>query len=133
MVELLKMQQDATAKTVAQYCKKFPPEVKRRLLSLQALVKELAPEATEKISYRMPAYFLNGRLVYFAAHKNHIGLYPMASGIAKMAPKLKQYQHAMGSVQFPHDQSFPLQLIREIIELRIKENRQKIQKKNKTK
>jgi uncharacterized protein YdhG (YjbR/CyaY superfamily) len=132
MIELLNMQPEETAKTVAQYCKKFPPEVKRRLLALQSLVKELAPDATEKISYRMPAYFLNGRLVYFAAHKNHIGLYPMASGIEKMASKLKQYHHAMGSVQFPHDQSFPLQLIREIIELRVKENRHKTPKKNKT-
>lgn len=126
------MQSKEPALTVDQYCKSFPTEVKRRLVILRKLVKELAPDATEKISYRMPAYFLHGRLVYFAAHKNHIGLYPMASGIEKMASKLKGYRHAMGSVQFPHDQPFPLPLIRQIIEFRVKENRQKATKKKST-
>lgn len=126
------MQSKEAAINVEQYCKSFPTEVKSRLLALRKLVKELAPDATEKISYRMPAYFLHGRLVYFAAHTHHIGLYPMASGIEKMASKLKGYKHAMGSVQFPHDQPFPLPLIRQIIELRVKENRLKASKKKPT-
>lgn len=126
------MQKTKPAETIEAYCRSFPPEVKKRLLQLNALVKELAPEATHKISYRMPAYFLNGRLLYFAAHTNHIGLYPMASGIEKMEAKLKGYHYAKGSVQFPHDQPFPLPLIRQIIQLRVKENRIKPIKKAKT-
>ncbi len=126
------MQSKEAAISVEQYCKSFPTEVKRRLLALRKLVRELAPDATEKISYRMPGYFLHGRLVYFAAHKSHIGLYPMASGIEKMASQLKGYKHAMGSVQFPNDQHFPLPLIRQIIEFRVRENRQKATKKKAT-
>ena len=125
------MKSTAPAESVEKYVRDFPTEVKKRLLTLRSMVLELAPEATEKISYRMPAYFLNGRLLYFAAHKNHIGFYPMASGILFMQDKLKGYVHATGSVQFPHDQPLPLKLIRQIIVFRVKENRAKGVKKKK--
>ena len=85
------MKSSAPAESFEKYADDFPSEVKKRLFALRALVKELAPEATEKISYRMPAYFLNGRLLYFAAHKNHIGFYPMASGIVMIKDKLQDY------------------------------------------
>jgi uncharacterized protein YdhG (YjbR/CyaY superfamily) len=125
------MKSTAPAESVEKYVRDFPTEVKKRLLTLRSMVLELAPEATEKISYRMPAYFLNGRLLYFAAHKNHIGFYPMASGILFMQDKLQGYVHATGSVQFPHDQPLPLKLIRQIIVFRVKENRTKGVKKKK--
>jgi uncharacterized protein YdhG (YjbR/CyaY superfamily) len=125
------MKSTAPAESVEKYVRDFPTEVKKRLLTLRSMVLELAPEATEKISYRMPAYFLNGRLLYFAAHKNHIGFYPMASGILFMEDKLQGYVHATGSVQFPHDQPLPLKLIRQIIVFRVKENRTKGVKKKK--
>jgi uncharacterized protein YdhG (YjbR/CyaY superfamily) len=125
------MKSTAPAESVEKYVRDFPTEVKKRLLILRSMVLELAPEATEKISYRMPAYFLNGRLLYFAAHKNHIGFYPMASGILFMQDKLQGYVHATGSVQFPHDQPLPLKLIRQIIVFRVKENRAKGVKKKK--
>jgi uncharacterized protein YdhG (YjbR/CyaY superfamily) len=125
------MKSTAPAESVEKYVRDFPTEVKKRLLTLRSMVLELAPEATEKISYRMPAYFLNGRLLYFAAHKNHIGFYPMASGILFMQDKLQGYVHATGSVQFPHEQPLPLKLIRQIIVFRVKENRTKGVKKKK--
>jgi uncharacterized protein YdhG (YjbR/CyaY superfamily) len=125
------MKSTEPAESVEKYVRDFPTEVKKRLLTLRSMVLELAPEATEKISYRMPAYFLNGRLLYFAAHKNHIGFYPMASGILFMQDKLQGYVHATGSVQFPHDQPLPLKLIRQIIVFRVKENRTKGVKKKK--
>ncbi|MFN5359484.1 MAG: iron chaperone [Bacteroidota bacterium] len=125
------MKSSAPAESFEKYADDFPSEVKKRLFTLRAIVKELAPEATEKISYRMPAYFLNGRLLYFAAHKNHIGFYPMASGIVMIKDKLQDYVHATGSIQFPHDQPLPLKLVRQIIVFRVKENRAKGVKKKK--
>ena len=119
------MQASPIIETVEQYCKQYPLPVRKRLVSLRKLVKELAPEATEKISYRMPYYALNGRLVYFAAHTHHIGLYPMPSAIKKFQSKLQPYVYAAGSIQFPHAAPFPLELISAIIAFRVKENREK--------
>jgi len=116
----------ATAiETVDQYCKQYPLPIQQRLLAIRAIIKKLAPEATEKISYRMPLYMLNGRLAYFAVHTHHIGLYPMASGIRQFENQLDKYVHATGSVQFPHDQPLPVSLIKKIIAFRVKENREK--------
>lgn len=111
--------------TVEQYCNQYPLPIRKRLLAIQKLVKKLAPEATEKIGYRMPYYALQGRLIYFAAHTHHIGLYPMASGVAKFESRLGKYIFAKGSIQFPHNQPLPLTLIRDIIAFRVMENRKK--------
>lgn len=114
--------------TVDEYCKQYPLPVQQRLLAIRTIIQRLAPEATEKISYRMPLYMLHGRLVYFAVHTHHIGLYPMASGIKQFANQLDKYVHATGSVQFPHDQPLPRLLIQKIIAFRVKENREKAAK-----
>lgn len=121
--------QTSLVETVEQYCNQFPAPIRKKLLAIRKLVKELAPEATEKISYRMPSYLLNGRLLYFAVHTHHIGLYPMASGVKKFENRLAKYVHATGSIQFPHDQPLPLSLIGDIIAFRVKENREKASKK----
>lgn len=118
------MKANKAIETVDEYCKQFPPAIQQRLNAIRAIIKKLAPEATEKISYRMPLYMLNKRLVYFAVHTHHIGLYPMASGIKQFANQLDKYVHATGSVQFPHNQPLPLSLITKIISFRIKENRE---------
>jgi uncharacterized protein YdhG (YjbR/CyaY superfamily) len=119
------MEASINIETVEQYCKQYPAPIRKRLAAIRRLVKELAPEATEKISYRMPYYALNGRLVYFAAHTHHIGVYPMPSAIKKFQSKLQPYVYAAGSIQFPHTAPFPLELIRAIIAFRVKENREK--------
>ncbi|MCX6264127.1 MAG: DUF1801 domain-containing protein [Bacteroidetes bacterium] len=122
------MQTSSLVETVEQYCNQYPAPIRKRLAAIRRLVKELAPEATEKISYRMPYYALNGRLVYFAAHTHHIGVYPMPSAIKKFQSKLQPYVYAAGSIQFPHTAPFPLELIRAIIAFRVKENREKASK-----
>ena len=81
----------------------------------------------------MPAYKLNGMLVYFAAHTNHIGLYPMASGIEAFQKELSAYKSAKGSVQFPNDKPLPTKLITNIIKFRVKENLDKAKAKLKKK
>jgi uncharacterized protein YdhG (YjbR/CyaY superfamily) len=67
--------------TIDEYIATFPEEIQKKLGEVRATIKSAAPEATEKISYQMPTFFLYGNLVHFAAFKNHIGLYPAPSGI----------------------------------------------------
>jgi uncharacterized protein YdhG (YjbR/CyaY superfamily) len=92
------------------------------LEELRALIKATAPGATEKISYAIPTFHLNGNLVHFAGYEKHIGFYPGASGIQAFKEDLKPYKSAKGSVQFPLDQPLPTDLIRRIVEFRVEEN-----------
>lgn len=73
------------------------------LEKLRRVIKESAPMVEETISYRRPAFKLNGYLVFFAAFKNHIGFYPTPSGIVAFKKELSPYKQAKGSVQFPID------------------------------
>ena len=72
--------------SIDEYIAMWPSHVQEKLRQLGSLVREIAPEAEERISYRMPAFSLNGNLVYFAAYAHHIGFYPTASGIAAFTP-----------------------------------------------
>ncbi len=120
-----------TAKNVGQYIDSFTEPVKERLLTFRKLIRELAPEAEESISYGMPAYKLFGKpLVYFAGYTRHTGFYATPSGHEAFASELAAYQHGKGSVQFPNSLPLPLDLIRRIIEFRIEENRLRVQKPN---
>lgn len=95
---------------------------RKKLYSMQQVILKHAKGCTEQISYNMPAYKLNGVLVYFAGYKNHIGFYPTGSGIAAFRDELKKYKGAKGSVQFPIDQPLPLTLIARMVKFRVKEN-----------
>jgi uncharacterized protein YdhG (YjbR/CyaY superfamily) len=115
------------------YFDNFPVETQLLLTEMQRIIKKNAPEATEIISYSMPAFQYFGMLVYFAAYKNHIGFYPMPSAISKFKGDLYQFKGAKGSVQFPLDQPLPIDLIGRIIKFRIEENLEKFEsKKNKS-
>ena len=119
--------------SIDEYIASAPKEVQVLLNEIRATIKAVAPEATEKISYGMPTFFLNGNLVHFAAHKNHIGFYPAPSGIEKFKKELSKYEGAKGSVQFPLDQPMPLALISKIVKFRVTENKQKAKSKSDTK
>ncbi|MDX2140879.1 MAG: DUF1801 domain-containing protein [Chloroflexota bacterium] len=111
-----------TFTTIDEYIATFPEDIQRNLQELRALIREVAPEAQEKISYQMPTFFLKGNLVYFGAFKHHIGLYPTPGGIEAFADELAPYKNAKGSVQFPLDKPLPLDLIRRIVQFRVEEN-----------
>ncbi len=96
--------------------------MRERMQTLRQAIHEVAPNAQEAISYQMPAFKLNGNLVYFAAFKNHIGFYPIPTGVEKFKKELSVYKQGRGSVQFPNDQPLPLALIRKIVAFRVKEN-----------
>jgi uncharacterized protein YdhG (YjbR/CyaY superfamily) len=112
--------------TIDEYIAGFPSDVQAILQQIRETIHEAAPEATEKISYAMPTFYLHGNLVHFAAFKSHIGFYPVPSGIEKFKKELSKYKGAKGSVQFPLDEPMPLDLIRRIVKFRVKENTAKV-------
>src|SRR3954447_10269749 len=119
--------------SIDEYIGLYPSEIQDILTTLRKVIKESAPEATEKISYQMPTFALHGNLVHFAAYKNHIGFYPSPSGIAAFIHKLSKYKTSKGAVQFPIDKPLPYELISEIVEFRITENIKKAEGKLKKK
>jgi uncharacterized protein YdhG (YjbR/CyaY superfamily) len=109
-------------KSVDDYIAIFPENVKSILEEIRKAIQEAAPEAEEAISYQMPAFKLNGILVWYAAYKNHIGFYPRVSAIVAFKDKLSRYKVSKGTVQFPLNAPIPFDLIKEIVGFRIKEN-----------
>jgi uncharacterized protein YdhG (YjbR/CyaY superfamily) len=111
------------------YIAGFPVETQEILERLRETIKKAAPDAEEVISYKMPAYKLNGILLYFAAHKNHIGFYPTGKGIEAFKNELTNYKWSKGTIQFPLNKPIPFGLITKIVKFRVKENLQKVKKK----
>ena len=110
---------------VDDYIASYPGPIRKKLLQMRDIIRTLAPDAEEKISYRLPAYFLSGPLVYFGAFSKHIGFYPTSSGIAAFEKELSEYKHSKGAVQFPMDKPLPVGLIKKIVRFRVKENKKK--------
>ena len=108
--------------SIDEYIGTFPQEIQILLEQVRTTIKQAAPEAEEAIKYAMPTFVLNGNLVHFAAFKNHIGFYPVPSGIEAFKKELSVYKGAKGSVQFPLDEPMPLKLISEIVKFRVNEN-----------
>jgi uncharacterized protein YdhG (YjbR/CyaY superfamily) len=119
--------------TIDEYIATFPDDIQKKLKEVRAVIKAAAPEASEKISYQMPTFFLFGNLVHFAAFKYHIGFYPAPRGIEEFKKELSVYKGAKGSVQFPLDQPMPLDLISRIVKFRVKDNLSKAAAKGKKK
>ena len=116
--------------TTNEYIAAFPKDIQTILEKIRETIKQAAPEATETISYAMPAFRLNGPLVYFAAFKNHIGFYATPTGHAAFAEELSKFKQGKGSVQFPLDSPMPLDLIFRIVKFRVQENQKKKLKKS---
>src|SRR6185436_9225301 len=97
-----------TPRNIDEYIAPFPPDVQEKLEQIRAVIKKAAPDAEETISYKMPAFVLQGNLVYFAAFKKHIGFYPRTTAIRKFRKELAAYAGASGSVRFPLDNPLPM-------------------------
>src|SRR6266576_977571 len=108
--------------TVDEYIASCPAEVLDKLQAISNPVIEEATGATEKLSYGMPYFNLNGRLLYFAAFKDHISLFAMPSAIEAFSSELSGYETSKGTIRFPLDKPLPLGLIQKIVEYRVKEN-----------
>ena len=102
------------------YIAAAPKAAQPHLRALRGLIRRAAPQAEERISYKMPYYHLNGRLVYFAAHQNHVGLY--ALGETYKAEGLERHVAAKGTLQFRFDEPLPVAQLTRLVEKRVREN-----------
>jgi uncharacterized protein YdhG (YjbR/CyaY superfamily) len=112
-------------RNVDDYIATFAPDVQSILQKIRQTVKAAAPDAKETISYRMPAFKLNGMLVYFAAFKRHIGLFPPVRGGDSLMRAVKPYAGPKGNLQFPFGKPVPYALIRRIVKSRVLRTSQK--------
>ena len=108
---------------IDEYVSGFAPEVQAILERIRSTVHEAAPASQETISYQIPAFTLNGVLVYFAAFKKHIGFYPPVRGDAALEKAVSRYAGEKGNLQFPLAEPIPYPLISRIVKLRVKQNR----------
>jgi uncharacterized protein YdhG (YjbR/CyaY superfamily) len=97
--------------TVDEYLKSVSPESKLILEEIRELIRAKVPNATETISYQMPAFKLNRTFIYFAAFKKHIGIYPPVTADKALADALLPYAGEKGNLRFPLDQPMPYELI----------------------
>lgn len=111
--------------TIDEYIATFPKNIQEILEKMRKVIKKAAPKSEEAISYGMPAFKLNGVLVYFAAYKKHIGFYPTHSGIEAFKEEISDYKSSKGTVQFPLDKPIPYDLVEKIVIFRVKENMRK--------
>ncbi len=112
----------ASPRNVDEYIAGFPANVQEILKRIRTTVRLAAPEAQETIKYKMPTFTLNGNLVYFAAFKNHIGMYPPVKGFKEARAELSAYEGPKGSLIFPLDKPIPYDLISRIVKFRVAEN-----------
>lgn len=111
-----------TFSNIQEYINQFPETTQEKLQEIYLIIKQTAPEASEKISYGMPTFYLQGNLVHFAAYKNHIGFYPAPSGLENFKEEISKYKHSKGAVQFPLDKPLPKKLIERIVKYRVQQN-----------
>jgi uncharacterized protein YdhG (YjbR/CyaY superfamily) len=113
----------AGERAVDAYIAAAPKATQPMLRELRQAIRSAAPKAEEKISYRMPFYAYHGRLIYFAAHKTHVGMYPIVGREKDLyAKELKPYLAAKATLQFPIGRPLPIALVKKIVRERAKEN-----------
>jgi len=111
--------------TVEEYFSALAANTGKILKELRKTIKKAAPQAEELISYNMPAFRLQGMLVWYAAFREHIGFFPRPSAISKFKEELSGYKVSKGTIRFPIDKPLPLGLISRIVKFRVKENLEK--------
>jgi uncharacterized protein YdhG (YjbR/CyaY superfamily) len=112
-------------KTVHEYISALPVKTKSILKEVRKTIKQAAPQAAELISYNIPTFKLHGGLIWYAAWKDHISLYPRTARMEASIKELSAYEGARGTIKFPIDQPIPFALITKIVKFRVKENMEK--------
>ena len=114
-----------TAASVNEYIATAEPQAKKALRDIRKAIRSAAPKAEEVISYQIPGYKYHGMLVFFAAWKNHISLYPAPWGAESLKKEMAAYEGSKGTIKFPLDKPIPLTLIKKMVKYRVKENEMK--------
>ena len=112
----------AAPKSIDDYIASFPADVQKKLQQVRATIRQAAPDAQEVISYQMPAFTQQGNVIYFAGYEHHIGIYPAPRGIEQFKQELAAYEGGKGTIKLPHDRPLPLDLIRRIVEFKVRLN-----------
>lgn len=107
------------------YIEPFEGEARDKLIAMRDLIREVAPEASEKIAYAIPTWDLNGNMVHIAGFSAHVSLFPGAIGVEAFVDELGGLKHSKGTIQFPLGEPLPLPLIRRIVEFRAAQQREK--------
>ena len=117
-----------TYSTIDEYIADFPPEVQVVLQKIRRAIQRAAPKAEEVISYQIPAFKLNGKvLIYFAAFKKHVSVYPAPRTAPEFKDELAQYKGGKGTIQFPVGHRIQFDLIRRMVKFKINNNLDKSQ------
>jgi uncharacterized protein YdhG (YjbR/CyaY superfamily) len=104
----------AMSQAIDQYISDQREDIQPILHQVRETLRATLPEAEERISWRMPTYWKDKNIIYFAAFKNHMGIYPGDVAIEHFRDRLSDYRFSKGAIQFPYDQPIPLDLIRDI-------------------
>jgi len=122
-----------TSASVDEYIATADPQAKKALRDIRRTIKGAAPKAEEVISYQIPGYKYHGMLVFFAAWKNHISLYPAPWSAESLKKEMSAYEGSKGTIKFPLDKAMPLTLIKKMVKYRMKENEMRASLKKKSK
>ncbi|KAA6340554.1 hypothetical protein EZS27_011596 [termite gut metagenome] len=114
--------------TIDEYIAGFSPDIQKTLNEIRNFIRLEVPEATEKIAYGMPTFYLKGNLVHFAAFKDHYGFFPDSSGIDAFEIELARYRTGKGTLRFPLNEPLPWDIIRRVVRFRADENMKKRKK-----
>ena len=115
-----------TPRTIDEYLSRVPEPTRSTLIKVRAAIRSAVPdEATETISYRIPAFRYNGILVWFAAYSRHWSLFPTSSVFEEFKRELKDYSVSRGTIRFPLGKPPPIDLIRRIVKARVIQNEDK--------
>jgi uncharacterized protein YdhG (YjbR/CyaY superfamily) len=111
-------------KTVEAYFAALPDEHRTALQDLRDTIRSVLPDATEQISYQMPAFKANGRfVVWYAAFRDHYSLYPASEAVrATLGKDVESYLSGKGTIRFEYDERLPSTLVRNIVATRLTEN-----------
>lgn len=114
-------------KTIDEYHSTFLPEIAKRLETIRGIIKKVAPDAEEVISYQIPAFKYLGYLIYYSAYKTHISISSPFSPalLAEFETELAKYKTSKAAIQFPNKEPLPIGLIKKIVQFRKKENEAK--------
>jgi len=115
----------AAGTPIDEYVAQAPPATRPILQKIRAIVRDEAPGAEERLSYRMPAFFQGGAVIYFAPFRHHLGMFPPVKGDAALEKALAKYRGEKGNLRFPLDDPMPYPLIRRVVRARLKALRAK--------
>ncbi|MBK9925336.1 MAG: DUF1801 domain-containing protein [Anaerolineales bacterium] len=109
-----------------EYIAACPEQSQNYLQEIRKMIKTIAPDAKEKISYQIATFERNGKnLIHFAGWKKHVSLYPVPAGSEAFERQIKPYVSDKGTVKFSLDEPLPIKLIERIIKLHLEVNKKK--------